>query len=421
MNSSIENIVQSNVDTSKNLVIALSGGVDSSVLAHILCKISKNIRLVFVQHNQVHSKDLEASAKKVAKSLNLDLEVIQTSLKSNSSETEMRDERYKHLLSNLKKDEVLLTGHNLSDKAETLLINLFRGTRLEGLKSINSENSLSSKPMINISKKEIYKYASENDIPYSDDPTNKDNNIVRNWIRNFLIPEINNKFPGSFESKADQLSNEVAFRSNYDNDNLKYIKKSEGYVEVPALFIDNMSVEKQYYLNRVGKYIGMSSIEKKDIEKVEKVIAENIKIDFFKGWICFRSGGSILFIDKNKWKINDKSNFENYGFFNFKKISSIDIFNKWSISIPEGSNVSIQTLKDGEKIKTENNLLKVTEIFRNYGVNSELRNFWPLIYVDQTLYWIVGLRKSDEAVKNEKKYKSNILVASIEKGSFEDQ
>ena len=420
MNSSIENIVQSNIDISKNLVIALSGGVDSSVLAHILCKISKNIRLVFVQHNQVHSKDLETSARKIAKSLNLDLEVIQTSLKSNSSETEMRDERYKHLLSNLKKDEVLLTGHNLSDKAETLLINLFRGTRLEGLKSINSENSLSSKPMINISKKEIYEYANKNDIPYFEDPTNKDNNIVRNWIRNFLIPEINDKFPGSFESKADQLSNEVAFRSNYENDNLKYIKKSEGYVEIPSLFIDNMSLEKQYYLNRVGKYIGMNSIEKKDIEKVEKVIDENIKIDFFKGWICFKSGGSVLFLDKNKWIINDKSNFENYGFFNFKKISSIDIFNKWSISIPEGSNVSIQTLQDGEKIISGNNSLKVTEIFRNYGVNSELRNFWPLIYVNDTLYWIVGLRKSDEAIKNEKKYKSNILVASVEKGSFED-
>ena len=420
MNSSIENIVQSNIDASKNLVIALSGGVDSSVLAHILCKISKNIRLVFVQHNQVHSKDLETSAKKVAKSLNLDLEVIQTSLKPNSSETEMRDERYKHLLSNLKKDEVLLTGHNLSDKAETLLINLFRGTRLEGLKSINSENSLSSKPMINISKKEIYEYANKNDIPYSEDPTNKDNNIVRNWIRNFLIPEINNKFPGSFESKADQLSNEVAFRSNYDNDNLKYIKKSEGYVEVPALFIDNKSLEKQYYLNRVGKYIGMNSVEKKDIEKVEKVIDENIKIDFFTDWICFKSGGSVLFIDKNKWIINDKSNFENYGFFNFKKISSIDIFNKWSVSIPEGSNVTIKTLQDGEKIISGNNSLKVTEIFRNYGVNSELRNFWPLIYVNDTLYWIVGLRKSDEAIKNEKKYKSNILVASVEKGSFED-
>ena len=418
MNSSIENIVQSNINVSENLVIALSGGVDSSVLAHILSKITKNIRLVFVQHNQVHSKDLEASAKKVAKSLNLDLEVIQTSLKSNSSETEMRDERYKHLLSNLKKDEVLLTGHNLSDKAETLLINLFRGTRLEGLKSINSDNSLSSKPMINISKKEIYEYANQNNVPYLDDPTNRDNNIVRNWIRNFLIPEIDNKFPGSFETKANQLSNEVAFRSNYENDNLKYLKKSEGYVEIPALLINKKSMERQYYLNQVAKYIGMTSLEKKDIQKVEKVIDENIKLDFFKDWICFKSAGSVLFLDKKKWMLNDKSSFESYGFFNFKIISSIDIFNKWSISIPKGSNVSIKTTEDGEKIRTGNNSIKVTEIFRNYGVNSELRNFWPLIYVDDSLYWVVGLRKSDEAIKNEKRYKSNILVASIEKNSF---
>ena len=83
-------------------------------------------------------------------------------------------------------------------------------------------------------------------------------------------------------------------------------------------------------------------------------------------------------------EINDKSNFENYGFFNFKKISSIDIFNKWSISIPEGSNVSIKTLQDGEKIITGNNSLKVTEIFRNYGVNSELEIFGHL-YMLMTL------------------------------------
>ena len=50
MNSSIENIVQSNIDISKNLVIALSGGVDSSVLAHILCKITRNIRPVSYTH-----------------------------------------------------------------------------------------------------------------------------------------------------------------------------------------------------------------------------------------------------------------------------------------------------------------------------------------------------------------------------------
>ena len=120
----------------------------------------------------------------------------------------------------------------------------------------------------------------------------------------------------------------MAFRSNYDNDNLKYIKKSEGYVEIPALFIDNMSLEKQYYLNRVGKYIGMNSLEKKDIEKVEKVIDENTKIDFFKDWICFKSGGSVLFIDKIM-DIMISLILKIMVFFNFKEISSIDIFNKW--------------------------------------------------------------------------------------------
>ena len=100
---------------------------------------------------------------------------------------------------------------------------------------------------------------------------------------------------------------------------MKYLKKSEGYVEIPALLINKKSMERQYYLNQVAKYIGMTSLEKKDIQKVEKVIDENIKLDFFKDWICFKSAGSVLFLDKKKWMLNDKSSFESYGFFNFKK------------------------------------------------------------------------------------------------------
>ena len=131
MSSNIQKIIE-NIDLSKNYVLALSGGVDSSVLAHILAKQSVKIRLVFVQHNQKDSKKLEIIAEKIADSLNLKFKILPTSLNPKSSETKMRDERYKVLLSDLKEEEILITGHNLSDKAETLLINLFRGTRLEG-------------------------------------------------------------------------------------------------------------------------------------------------------------------------------------------------------------------------------------------------------------------------------------------------
>ena len=55
MSSNIQKVIE-NIDLSKNYVLALSGGVDSSVLAHIMAKQSSKIRLVFVQHNQKDSK-----------------------------------------------------------------------------------------------------------------------------------------------------------------------------------------------------------------------------------------------------------------------------------------------------------------------------------------------------------------------------
>ena len=129
MSSNIQKIIE-NIDLSKNYVLALSGGVDSSVLAHIMAKQSAKIRLVFVQHNQKDSKKLEIIAEKIADSLNLKFKILPTSLNPKSSETKMRDERYKVLLSDLKEEEILITGHNLSDKAETLLINPVSYTHL---------------------------------------------------------------------------------------------------------------------------------------------------------------------------------------------------------------------------------------------------------------------------------------------------
>ena len=106
MSSNIKNIID-NIDLSKNYVVALSGGVDSSVLAHIMANQSVAMRLVFVQHNQKDSKKLEKVAKKISVSLNLEFKALPTSLNPKSSETKMRDERYKVLLSDLKEEEIL--------------------------------------------------------------------------------------------------------------------------------------------------------------------------------------------------------------------------------------------------------------------------------------------------------------------------
>ena len=418
MSSNIQKIIE-NIDLSKNYVLALSGGVDSSVLAHILAKQSVKIRLVFVQHNQKDSKKLEIIAEKIADSLNLKFKILPTSLNPKSSETKMRDERYKALLSDLKEEEILITGHNLSDKAETLLINLFRGTRLEGLKSIKSINKKIQRPMIEISKTEIYDYANKHNLTYFDDPSNKDNKIIRNWIRNILIPEINEKFPGSFEEKIELLTNEVELRTNYKTDYLKYIKFSRGYLEIPISLLSHNSNERQLYLNEIANFLGMKSIEKNDIEKISTSIKEKKKFDFFKEWICFNSGGSIIFLDNNQWRKVVKDGDSSFiGFFEFKKINKIDIFNNWNCAHPENRDIDIRFLKNGEKIISDGISIKASEVLRNYGVDNAFRKNWPMVYVDNDLYWIVGLRKSDLAKENEKKSTRDFLQASIKKDNL---
>ena len=413
MSSNIQKIIE-NIDLSKNYVLALSGGVDSSVLAHIFAKQSAKIRLVFVQHNQKDSKKLEIIAEKIADSLNLKFNLLPTSLNPKSSETKMRDERYKVLLSDLKEEEILITGHNLSDKAETLLINLFRGTRLEGLKSIKSINKKIQRPMIKISKTEIYDYANKHNLIYFDDPSNMDNKIIRNWIRNILIPEINEKFPGSFEEKIELLTNEVELRTNYKTDYLKYIKFSRGYLEIPISLLSHNSNERQLYLNEIANFLGMKSIEKNDIEKISTSLKEKKKFDFFKEWICFNSGGSIIFLDNNQWKKVSKNGDSSFiGFFEFKKINKIDIFNNWNCAHPENQDIDIRFLKNGEKIISNGISIKASEVLRNYGVDNAFRKNWPIVYVDNDLYWIVGLRKSDLAKENEKKSKRVLLQASL--------
>ena len=418
MSSNIQKIIE-NIDLSKNYVLALSGGVDSSVLAHILAKQSAKIRLVFVQHNQKDSKKLEIMAEKIADSLKLNFKILPTSLNPKSSETKMRDERYKVLLSDLKEEEILITGHNLSDKAETLLINLFRGTRLEGLKSIKSINKKIQRPMIKISKTEIYDYANKHNLIYFDDPSNMDNKIIRNWIRNILIPEINEKFPGSFEEKIELLTNEVELRTNYKTDYLKYIKFSRGYLEIPISLLSHNSNERQLYLNEIANFLGMKSIEKNDIEKISTSLKEKKKFDFFKEWICFNSGGSIIFIDNNQWrKVARDGDSSFIGFFEFKKINKIDIFNNWNCAHPENQDIDIRFLKNGEKIISDGISIKASEVLRNYGVDNAFRKNWPMVYVDNDLYWIVGLRKSDLAKENEKNSKSVLLQASLVKDNL---
>ncbi len=420
MTNKIEKDIIKNLDTSKNYVVALSGGVDSAVLATVVAKQTPNLRSIFVRHNQEHSKELEEVANKIANNLKINHKALDSNLEENSSETKMRDARYEILYDELDDNEILLTGHTLSDKVETFFINLLRGTRVRGLKSIPKMTQRLKRPLLGISKDSLINYAKENNIEYLDDVTNFDNKIIRNWIRNELIPKVDEKFPGDIEEKISSLITEIESIFETTEIEFKYIKTAKGYIEIPVTLIKEKNIKSNMYLSLLSKTLGIPSLQKKDIQKVTTSINDEKKVDFDNNWSCGVSNALLIFINKKIWQEQYESKDQDLGLFKFSSLEKIKANNNWTASLPKKENINIAPIKNGDKIKVNGNTIKVSEIFRNYGIKNVLKEVWPVVSIGDEVYWVPGIRKSDSLIDYEKSGKSNIITASIEKSSIED-
>ena len=420
MTKKIEEHIKENLNNTKNYVIALSGGVDSAVLAKIASENTKKLRSVFVRHNQEHSEDLEKAAKSIAKKLKIKHKVLDSPLELGSSETKMREVRYELLFKELKNGEILLTGHTLSDKVETFFLNLLRGTRVQGLKSIPQVIDNIERPLINISKNEIVTYAKEHKIEYLDDLTNFENKILRNWIRNELIPEVDKRLPGNVEEKISLLVNEIETIFDDNNLNFKYIKLANGYIEIPIRLVQNRNIKRNIYLSLISNAIGIPSFQKKDIAKIENVINTGSKTQLNNDWSCTSSNSLLIFINKKNWLEEYQKQDKHFGYFKFSLEDNISFNNNWTARLPiDYENIEIRPLNDGDKILINGKENKASEVLRNYGIRNLLKEVWPIISKDEEILWIPGVRKSDLLKKYEINKESNILVASIEKSSFE--
>jgi len=421
MSNPIEEKFLSNFDINKKYVVALSGGVDSAVLAFLATKYSKNVRSVFVNHNQTHSSDLELQAKSIANQLGIAFVSLQTSLEPNASETQMRNVRMKELNMNIEEEEYLLFGHTLSDRVETFFMNLFRGTRLHGLKSTPVQVNKILRPLSGVSKQEVISYAEKNKINYLDDETNFDNQINRNWIRNVIFDEVKERFTGSLEDKINQIITEVEYALPGETRFLKFIKSSKGYVEIPISMINFNNPELISSLSLIAKLLGMSGMESKDIDKIKEVITSGSQVSFYGDWFCLKSSSLLIFVNKHLWCEQPNRDKLSYGYLNLVKVEKVTSHNRWNLAIPPGSNnISTRMLESGDKIRANGTDQKVSEVMRSFGIKGLMKEVWPMMILDDEIIWLPGIRKSDVALDFHKENYSHIISASVEKGKIEN-
>ena len=415
----IQSSVSEVTSSSDRYVIAISGGVDSAVLTHIFYELKLNFRTVFINHNQKGSEELKQSAQALSDILKLNHKCIETDIEIDSSETLMREARYEALNNDIDEKEILVTAHHRDDKIETFFINLLRGTRLKGLTSIALKSNNIIRPMINISKSQIMKYAKENDIYFRNDVSNFDNSISRNWIRNELIPEVENRFPGNLNNKITDLILEIEESTKEDTEIKKYIKCAPGYFEVPACLLKHNSSETNYLLSIISQLVGQSGLQTSDIKNMFKALSSGKQVSYFENWIVSQQLGLLIFVNKEEWKF--KQNTNSFGYFQFVTTEYRETRNNWSLALQNISNnqISFESVSPGDFIILDNKKQKVSEVLRSSGIQDVLREVWPLVKKDDEVIWIPGLRKSDNVkVKEFESTKNiNIITASIEKST----
>lgn len=216
-------------DNESKYVIAVSCGVDSMVLLNLAMKNNLNFIVAHVNHNKRNqSIDEENFITNFCKQNNIQLEILQFNNNDENFQNEARIQRYNFFYNVAIKYNcnTILTAHHSYDNVETILMNILRGSNLKGYAGMsvsNINNILIQRPLLEFSKKKIYKYAKDNNVIFFEDESNLDNAYLRNNIRNNILNNLED-INGNFDIKFSQYSNLLLETFNFiRNTSLSYI------------------------------------------------------------------------------------------------------------------------------------------------------------------------------------------------------
>lgn len=215
-------------DDVKRVFVAFSGGLDSSVLLHLLVSKTRNFQIIpwHFNHGLLDiAPRMEAFCIDQAARYGLEIRVDQLDLKNIDSnlEAEARQQRYFLFEKHARAGDCIVTAHHADDQAETFLLNALRGSGSAGLRGIARRRLLGDalllRPLLNFSRKQLEQYAARQEIPWFNDPSNQSDRFDRNYLRNQVIPAIRERWPhfqdslsgaSELQSETQDLLDEIA-------------------------------------------------------------------------------------------------------------------------------------------------------------------------------------------------------------------
>lgn len=401
---------------SEHLLLAISGGLDSVVLAHLLGRNNFQFSLAHMNF-QLRGEDSdqdEVFVRDLAKQLEVKIFVkrVEIDNKSGSTQIQARKLRYdwfdELFLEN--SFDKLLTAHHANDLLETALLNLSRGTGIKGLRSILPLQNEIARPLLFAEKSELKQFAKDNSIEWREDSSNASDHYTRNKIRHHVIPrmmDINPSILSGFQQTALRLrATESAW-----NEKLNHISEIFFQFKNQDLEIDKSLLKEKYSIIYLSELLGDYGFSLSQLQS----------FDFSRTGAQLFSSAYVLSVDRKKILLN-KLNSENIvEFFPYQlEIAEIPIITpignfkmefitKEEVKFENNQNIAfidfeslkgpleIDLWQEGDKIQPlgMKGKKKISDILIDQKVPLPQKKHVMVLKSDEEIVWLIGYKFSD--------------------------
>lgn len=427
------------VDDGDEIILAVSGGVDSISLMDIMAVLSDkylfNIQIAHYNHNLrgASSHKDEEFVRETAKKYSIPFHCSKGKVrqyarkKSLSVEHAARILRYMFLerVARTVNSKFVATAHNSDDSVETFLLNLLRGSGLDGLSGIPVQRSLAKgitvfRPLLSLTKSELIEYATKRKLEWREDESNNLMNFTRNRIRHDLIPKLKEEYNPSVVNIIDRTARLMRGANEYINEivssalpTIIHSKTSEQFsLKIPLLQTFNDFLQGELIQSSLQRQFQMMSVSLRIIDNIieleDKETGSQININEFIS--VFKDRNSLIFLRKQ-----DPIDFENpiskTGEFSIGKFTlSLCEVTKRSVKYSDDSNIEfldydlvpirlfLRSWQSGDKFTPLglNGKMKISDFLINEKIPLSNKSKVILLASKNDVIWICGMRISDK-------------------------
>jgi tRNA(Ile)-lysidine synthase len=367
------------------------------------------LKAIHVHHGLSSSADDWLNfCKQKCKLLDIEFDAVKVKINEKGSlgiEGEARELRYEAIKK--KQKGVVALGHHQNDQAETLLLQLLRGSGLKGLAGMPEfdEERKFWRPMLNIKKELLEKYASENDIKYIKDESNEDINFDRNFIRKKVLPLIESRYPASIETisrSATNISEGHQINELLALDDSKNVMSDDG----SHLLIENLNkLPNLRAINLIRWWLSFNDLlmpSKKNVDElfrqvklIKKDTSLNVKISNDRAIRAFGDKIFIVSMMNNldsyhfKWVGQEEIELPNKSKLHFVKTKKGGL----SLSKLGAKSLYIKSRTGGEKLKSfpDQPSRSLKYLFQKADIPHWERDQVPLVYANEQLVAVPNL------------------------------